>query len=313
MMPMIRSISVLLTLGFVFAPATQAQVRDNPELLAARGDGEVSHADFEARVNRIPPEVRFRVVRDTSRMDEILNSMLINAQLAAAAEEAGFQDDPVVQNRIQLAIREELARAWIEHVIDNAEPADFTAMAREQYTLNRERFMTPETIDVAHILINLEDRTDAEALELAESLREQVIGDPDRFGELARSFSDDAGSRSRGGVYNGVKKGDMVEPFENAAFALEVGQISVPVKTRFGYHVIRLDAVHAPEPVPFETVQAQLEEQMRDQHRERVRGQYLTPLYEEDIEVSRESVQNSILRVFGPEVLADFTGESESQ
>jgi parvulin-like peptidyl-prolyl isomerase len=105
----------------------------------------------------------------------------------------------------------------------------------------------------------------------------------------------------------------MVEPFENAAFSLEVGEISQPVLTRFGYHVIRLDAVNAPEQLPFESVRARLEEQMRDQHRERVRGQYLTPLYDEEIEVNRESVRNSILRVFGPEVLADFTGESESQ
>ena len=162
---MTRTTTVSLFFGVLLATATQAQVRDNPELLAARGAGEVSHADFEARVNRIPPEMRFRVVRDTKRMDDILNSMLINAQLAAAAEEAGFQNDPIVQNRIQLAMREELARAWIEHVIDNAEPADYSAMAREQYTLNRDQFMTPTTIDVAHILVNLEDRSEAEALE----------------------------------------------------------------------------------------------------------------------------------------------------
>ena len=310
---MIRTTITLLISGLLCATSAQAQVRGKPDLLAARGAGEVSHADFEARVDRIPPEMRFRVVRDTSRMDDILNNLLINAQLAAAAEEAGVQDDPLVQQRMQLAMREELARAWIEHVIDDVEPADYTAMAREQYTLNRDRYVTEETIDVAHIRVNLEDRSESEALELAGSLRAQVLDDPGQFGDLARSFSDDAGSRSRGGVYRGVKKGDMVEPFEKAAFSLEVGEISQPVLTRFGYHVIRLDAINAPEPIPFESVQPRLEEQMREQHRERIRGQYLTPLYEEEIEVSRESVQNSILRVFGPEVLADFTGESESQ
>lgn len=308
-----RLSATLIAFSLLIPAPAIAQVRDNPELLAARGAGEVSHADFEARVARIPPEVRFRVVRDTNRMDDILNNLLINAQLAAAAKEAGFENDPVVRNRLELAVREELARAWIEHVIDNSDPADYTAMARERYALNRERYTTPETIDVAHILVNFEDRSEAEALELAESLREQVVAEPERFGDLARSFSDDSGSRSRGGVYRGVKKGDMVAPFEDAAFSLEIGQISAPVQTRYGYHVIRLDAVNPPEQMPFESVQAALEEQMREQHRERVRGNYLKPLYEQDIEVNRESVQNSILRVFGPEVLADFTGESESQ
>ncbi len=306
----------LFLLAFLFSALSfdvAAQVRDNPELLAARGQGEVSHADFEARVSRIPPEHQFRTVRDGGRFEDLLNSLLIDAQLAAQALEAGFDQDPVVRERMALAAREELARAWIEHVVDSGKDADYTALAREQYLLNRDRYRTPETIDVAHILVGLDERSEAEALELAEELKARLAQDPTRFTELVSEYSDDTGSRSRQGMYKGVKRGDMVEPFETAAFALSPGDISDPVQTQYGYHIIRLDAINPPQQMSFDSVQLQLEEQVRKQHRERKRREALEPLYAEQIEVTQESMENAIRRVFGDEVLQGEAGDAGSQ
>lgn len=293
--------------------AASAQVRDDPDLLAARGAGEITHDEFAARVDRIPPEMRFRVVRDRARMEDLLNKLLIDAQLAAEARAVGFDKDPLVQERLALAMREELARAWIEHRVDEDAPADYTALARERWMLNRDQFMTPETIDVAHILIGTDTRNEEEALARAREVYDKVVANPSRFAELVREYSDDSGSSGRGGTYLGVKRGDMVAPFEEAAFGLEVGAVSEPVRTQYGYHVIRLDAVHPPEPQPFEAVQAQLEAQEREKHRERKRLEVLQPLYAEPLEVTPESVENSIRQVFGPEVLAEGGRENAAR
>jgi parvulin-like peptidyl-prolyl isomerase len=308
-----KRLATFLVLVLSFPVFGEAQVRDNPELMAARGKGEVTHSNFEARANRIPPEMRFRVIRDRARMEDMLNKLLIDAQMAADAKEAGFHEDPLVQKRLELAVREELARAWIEYKVDADAPADYTTMAREEWMLNRDRYMTPETVDVAHILVGLDGRSDEEALELAESIKAQLDADPARFAELVWEHSDDSGSRSRGGEYRNVKRGDMVKPFEDTAFSLEVGQISGPVRTDYGYHIIRKDAVTAPQPQPFESIQASLEEQMREEHRERKRREYLKPLYEEELEVTQESVETAIERVFGPEVLARNAEDAETQ
>ncbi len=279
-------------------------VRDNPDLLAARGQGEVTAQDFQARVDRIPPEQRFVTVRNRSRFEEMLNRLLIDAQLAADARAEGFHENPVVRARLELAMREELARAWIEHKVDQGGEVDYTAMAREEWMLNRDQYVTPETIDVAHILIGTESRTAEEALEIAVDLQRQLQKDPSRFAELAREYSDDPGSASRGGTYPGVKRGDMVKPFEDAAFALEIGEISEPVLTDYGYHLIQLDGINPPEQQPFDAVRMQLETQARSQHRERKRREYLQPLYAEEMEVTRESVEKAVGKALGPEVLA---------
>ena len=307
--------TLLITLILILAIPGHgvAQLRDNPDLMAARGKGEVTHANFEARVHRIPPEMRFRVVRERSRLEDMLNKLLIDAQLAADARAVGFHEDPIVRERLELAMREELSRAWIEYKIDADAPADYTAMAREEWILNQDRYMTPETIDVAHILIGLDGRDENEAFALAKSIREQLDVSPDRFAELVREHSDDSGSRARGGEYKAVKRGDMVKPFEDTAFALDVGVISDPVLTDYGYHIIRKDAVTRPQQRPFEAVQVDLEEQVRNEHRERKRREYLQPLFEQEIEVTQESVENAIERVFGPDVLAKYADEAETQ
>jgi peptidyl-prolyl cis-trans isomerase D len=80
-----------------------------------------------------------------------------------------------------------------------------------------------------------EDRVKVEALEIKELLDED-----EDFGEVAEEYSQDEGSAAKGGDLGWFGKGDMVEPFEKAAFSLEVGQISEPVKTQFGWHLIKV-------------------------------------------------------------------------
>lgn len=293
-----------LFLALPLAAQESPFVRDNADLLAARGDGEVTLEDFQARVDRIPPEQRFVTVRNRTRFEDMLNKLLIDAQLAADAKADGFHENPVVRARLELAMREELARAWIEHKVDDGGAVDYTAMAREEWMLNRDKYVTPETIDVAHILISTENRTPEEALMLASTLHDQLRESPENFSELAKANSDDPGSASRGGTYPGVKRGDMVKPFEDAAFALDVGEISDPVLTDYGYHLIKVDGKTSPEQKSFDAVRLQLENQAREQYRERKRREYLQPLYAEEMEVTRESVENAVERALGPDVLA---------
>jgi hypothetical protein len=80
---------------------------------------------------------------------------------------------------------------------------------------------------------------DAEALALANELRERILAGED-FAALAAAYSDDPGSAANGGDLGWFGRGRMVAPFEDAAFSLEVGEVSEPVKTDFGYHLIKV-------------------------------------------------------------------------
>ncbi len=148
--------------------------------------------------------------------------------------------------------------------------------ARRYYDDNPGRFGRPEERRVSHILIELpadagEEAVDA-AREEAAALVEQARGGAD-FAELAKMHSDDSGSAANGGDLGVLSSGAMVKPFEDAAFALEsAGDVSEPVRSRFGFHVIKLTELREPSISPFEEVREVIEAQLRRQLAE---SQYL--------------------------------------
>ena len=172
--------------------------------------------------------------------------------------------------------------------------------------------MTEHTVDVSHILIGTDVRTEAEALDIAQSLRAQLEEAPDRFEALVLEYSDDESKANNRGSFEGVRRGDMVEPFEVVAFELAVGAISQPVLTQYGYHLVRKDGDSPPRQRSYNEVRLALEQQARREHRERERTAYIQSLYEEDLIVTQESVENTIEQVFGPEVLARYNEEGET-
>lgn len=92
-----------------------------------------------------------------------------------------------------------------------------------------------------HILIQPNpNMSDQQALERAESIRRRVLGGED-FAALAQEFSDDKGSSLKGGELGWVSPGQTVSSFETAMNALKVGEVSQPIKTRFGYHIIEVE------------------------------------------------------------------------
>ena len=88
----------------------------------------------------------------------------------------------------------------------------------------------PVKIKCSHILVAKQ----SESLAIAEKLK-----NGEKFGKLAKEFSTDSGSAKKDGSLGYFTKGMMVKPFEEIAFKLQVGEVSEPVKTEFGYHIIK--------------------------------------------------------------------------
>ncbi|HZP11591.1 MAG TPA: SurA N-terminal domain-containing protein [Nevskiaceae bacterium] len=125
------------------------------------------------------------------------------------------------------------------------------------------RFSTTEERHARHILIGVAKDADAATKAAAQKRAEEIAAKLKAgadFAQLARSESTDPGSKDKGGDLGWVKKGQMVPKFEQALFALQKGEVSGPVETDFGYHIIKLDDVHPSTVQPFEdkAVQAEL-------------------------------------------------------
>jgi peptidyl-prolyl cis-trans isomerase D len=144
---------------------------------------------------------------------------------------------------------------------------------KKAYQEHQDQFRVPETVDVRHILISTpkpgpDGKVDQKAVDAAEAkakdIEKQLKAGGD-FAKLAKQYSEDPGSKDNGGLYTGVTKGQMVGEFDKAAFSLPVGQISDPVKTTFGYHVMRVDKHEQPHVKPLEQAKAELEPMIRQE------------------------------------------------
>ena len=127
------------------------------------------------------------------------------------------------------------------------------ADVQKYYTDNKAQYGTPESRDVRHILV----KTRAQANQLYDQLKAGAS-----FATLAKKYSQDPGSKDQGGKYT-VVKGQTVAPFEQTAFLLEKNQISRPVKTQYGYHIIQ--PLSEVKPASTQPLDKNLKEQIRTQ------------------------------------------------
>lgn len=151
-------------------------------------------------------------------------------------------------------------------------PAD-DATLRQRYEQEKNKFVEPEQRLASHILIKVDKDADAAARKAAKDKAEKIAAlaraPGADFAALARADSQDSGSSESGGDLGWVTKDMMVKPFEDALFAMQPGEVSGPVKSEFGWHVIQLREVKAGKQTPFEEVRDQLASEQADADRER--------------------------------------------
>ena len=147
------------------------------------------------------------------------------------------------------------------------------AALRKRYDEQAAKYSTAEQREVSHILVQVAADASAADQKVAEArakkLAEQARAAGADFAALARANSDDAGSKATGGSLGWLAKGGMPGAFDDAAFAMRAGEVRGPVKTNFGWHVIKLDQLRGGTRQPFEAVRAQLEQEMLQGDRER--------------------------------------------
>jgi len=135
---------------------------------------------------------------------------------------------------------------------------------RSAYDRDKERFRHPERVQARHILIKggTAPEEDAKAKAKAEEILKQLKAGAD-FAELAKKDSQDPGSAFKGGDLGWLVRGQTVKPFEDAAFSLKPKQLSEPIKTQFGYHIIEVLDHQQPHLDTFEEARAQLADGLR--------------------------------------------------
>jgi peptidyl-prolyl cis-trans isomerase D len=152
----------------------------------------------------------------------------------------------------------------LERVKSLVEVSEEQLLERYQETI--ESYTNAEFRAASHILLTMEDDiSEDESMRVRDRLSEiraQITGGED-FATLAREFSQDPGSAADGGNLGEIEKGMMVQPFETALYALQLGEVSEPIKTAFGWHLIKLELVSGGGTSSFDEARADVEDQIR--------------------------------------------------
>jgi len=163
----------------------------------------------------------------------------------------------------------ELSLAQLESKV-SVDDAQLKAFYEEQKTKTPDRFSQAEQRRVRHILLPVNDPKEDAAVKLkAEGILKQAQGGED-FSKLAKEFSQDPGSAAQGGDLGWSEKKVFVGPFADAAFSMKVDEIRGPVKTQFGYHILKLDGIQPPAVKTFEQSKAELETEYKRNEAERL-------------------------------------------
>jgi len=119
---------------------------------------------------------------------------------------------------------------------------DNTRLSDQQIQDAYQRYLQDTTVSVRHILLLTKDKTQPEKEEIRRKMAKILdrARRGDDFTALARQYSEDPGSRDKGGLYESFSRGDMIKPFEDAAFTIPIGEISNIVETEHGYHIIQV-------------------------------------------------------------------------
>ena len=177
---------------------------------------------------------------------------------AARFSDIKIDDDAIKayyeKNQVDYVSPEQVKIAYIE-VSRDAIAAGISVSdddLRAEYERRKADFQTPEQREASHILLKLEEGADdkavAEARARLEEIKRQIEGGAS-FADLARKYSEDPGSAKQGGSLGTISRGIMDPNIENAVFSLALGEVSDPIRSAFGLHLVKVDAI-TPSKVP---------------------------------------------------------------
>ncbi len=268
-----RFASTMLIAVLLIATDCIAQTPGDPnEVLAENQWVKLTRADYELELLRVPEEMRSEFAASPRRLTTLLNQALVNKTLAKQARDAGLDRDPELTARLAHEIDRFWAQAEVLKIEQDAgadfdaHASDYLPKAHEMYLLNKDKYRRPEEISASHILFSTPKHSDAAAYQLAKETRAKLAAGAD-FATLARQLSDDPSAEANGGALGWFPATKMDPAFSKAAFGLKnVGDLSEPVQSKFGYHVIRLDGKRPGEDRPFDQVSNQIMAELRERY-----------------------------------------------
>jgi peptidyl-prolyl cis-trans isomerase C len=215
------------------------------------GKSEITQDSFLKEISRIPEWAREQFTGKEGKeklLDEIIKRELVYQD----AKKMKLDKDPEYLEKVKEFEKMTLIALILKKEVEDKAKVD-DAEVKEFFDKNADKFTIGTKIRASHILVETEDQ--------AKKIRER-IRKGESFEKMAETYSKDKGSASKGGDIGYFGSGQMVPEFERAVMGLKTNEISEPVKTRFGYHIIKLADVAKGETASFEQSKEPIRKQL---------------------------------------------------
>jgi len=237
----VSSILAFLLFSIMFLKATQAQ---NIPIVANVNNEDISLETMIHAMNELPPEIQSQPFM--SYYEDLLERVIDIKLFAQEGKKMKLDEEPSVRAAIDFVIEKVLMQAFLSKYVQEN-------IKEENLKASYNNFIADETsreeIKASHILMD----TESEAIDVI-----NMLNDGDDFAELAKNKSTGPSGPS-GGDLGWFKRGQMVPPFEKAAFSLNKNEITqIPVQTQFGWHVIKIFDKRIPEAPSYENMKSKL-------------------------------------------------------
>jgi parvulin-like peptidyl-prolyl isomerase len=271
-----RNINLLFLIGGALLaqtppPLPNASAPPNPigaisvpfdKVVLTVGDETMTVGQYNQLVDALPEQ--YQATARGAGKRQVVEQLISLKIMAQEARRRKLDQDPGYKAQVAFQAENILANVLFRDMSANLKIGD--ADVQKYYDEHKAEY---ERVTARHILIRTKgsaapaggkkELTDEEALEKTKALRARIVAGED-FATIAKAESDDTGSGATGGSLNAFGHGQMVPPFEKAAFALPVGQVSEPVKSQFGYHLI---LVEKHESKTLDEVRPEIEKKLR--------------------------------------------------
>lgn len=222
------------------------------KVLAVVNGVKITERDLEASIMRFPREKQGYLKTENGKK-QLLEEMISFELIYKHAKDSNMENEKEYLDLLERAKKEILTQTAISKLMDQVTVTD--QEVKDYYNANQQMFVNPQMVSAKHILVETKEKAE----EIAKEINDGVS-----FEEAAQKYSS-CPSKGQGGNLGRFAKGQMVPEFENEAFNLEIGVVSEPVKTQFGYHLIKVEEKIESEVKNFNEVEAMIKSTLLQQ------------------------------------------------
>ena len=272
--------SLLFVSAALLCSCTKQGEQKSSAYIAKVGSEVITQEDVNRELKGLPPQIQ-NMFSGPDGAEKFADELVKREMLSQEAKKKGFENDAEYKKKVEEFKKLTLISLLLQKEVE--EKAKVTDKdVKDYYEAHKAELTTNNQVRASHILVKNEEE--------AKKILEQVKKGAD-FAKIAKEKSVDAGSAKNGGDLGFFSRGQMVPEFENAAFALKQGEVGGPVKTQFGYHIIKVTGKKEGKIVEFEKVKDLLTQKVTAEKQKQVFDSYMNELKKSyKVEINKDAL-----------------------